>query len=350
MVMGKKKNVPGSHKKGAGERRRFSLWLIPLGVLLLLAAGGLAAFGRLQPRPVWYLEGEIAAAWADILAAGDPPFTLVEPYPGEGKIPKNRYGYLISAAWREGGPDAGGVEDSPEAGSPLRIYPGLSRSRQYGGALVLALNPWMIFSRHQDPLLTRSRVEARGGGEGRLILPGGERRAAWAWMAQLVQGPPGIFPLRGEAWNPARLYRDRRFQQGAATYTWEDAWALFFRERESWMYAPLQIVREMSPYQMGLLRSAPFPEGNGWTEYGIQADILWAIPHKGQEKFSAALEEISLWLKDAKTQTIIANRINWIPAHPGGTSFNPVSREAQFTWISSSFVWQPEEGSTETAR
>jgi hypothetical protein len=332
-----------SHKKkGAEGRRRFPLGLIPLGLLLLLAAGGWAAFERLRSRPVWYLEGEIAAVWADVLAAGDPPFSRVEPYPGEGKIPKNRYGYLISAAWEKGGPSSGdrGKEDSPEAGNPLRIYPGLSRTREYGGALALALNPWMVFSRHQDPLLSRGRVEARSGGAGRLILAGGDSRAAWAWMAQLLQGPPGTFPPQGEAWDPARLYRDRRFQNGAVTYTWEDAWALFFRERESWIYAPLQMVRELSPFQMGLLRSARFPEGSGWTEYGIQADILWAIPLMGKEEFSAPLKEISRWLRDARTQTLIANQLNWIPAHPGGASYNPVSREAQFAWMGSSFVWQ----------
>jgi hypothetical protein len=107
------------------------------------------------------------------------------------------------------------------------------------------------------------------------------------------------------------------------------------------------MVREMAPYQMGLLRSARFPERKGWTEYGIQADILWAIPCMGKEEFSASLEEISRWLKSARTQTIIANRLNWIPAHPGGTPFNPVSREAQLAWISSSFVWQMEGESAE---
>jgi hypothetical protein len=62
----------------------------------------------------------------------------------------------------------------------------------------------------------------------------------------------------------------------------------------------------------------------------------------GKEEFAAPVAEISAWLKDARTQTIIANRLNWIPAHAGGTPFDPVSREAQLAWLSSSFVWQPD--------
>jgi hypothetical protein len=103
------------------------------------------------------------------------------------------------------------------------------------------------------------------------------------------------------------------------------------------------MVREFPPYRLGRLRAARFPERKDWTEFGIQAEILWAVPFTGKEEDAASLEEITAWLKDAQTQTIIANRLNWIPAHPGGTPFNPVSREAQLAWISSSFVWQMED-------
>jgi hypothetical protein len=160
-------------------------------------------------------------------------------------------------------------------------------------------------------------------------------------MTQLLQDPPGIFSAPGEAWNETMFFRNRRFQQGAATYTWEDAWTLFFREDEAWIYAPLQMVREFPPYQMGLLRAARFPERSNWTEFGLQAELLWAVPFMGKEDHAAALAETTAWLKDAQTQTIIANRLNWIPAHPGGAPFNPVSREAQLAWLSSSFIWQP---------
>jgi hypothetical protein len=244
---GYKSNAPGSPKKGkkeGGKGRILLSRLIPLGVVLLLAAVGGAALALLRTQPVWYVAEEYAAAWADILDSTKAPFSRVKPYPGEGKIPKNRYGYIITGTLEGRGFSGAG---DPASEIPLRIYPGLSRSREYRGALALALNPWMVFRKYQDPDLIRSRIDAAGGEPGRLLLPGGDIRAAWAWMAQLLQNPPGTFPPRGEEWDPARLFRSHRFQQGAATYTWEDAWASFFMDDLSCIYAPLQWVREFPP-------------------------------------------------------------------------------------------------------
>jgi hypothetical protein len=46
-------------------------------------------------------------------------------------------------------------------------------------------------------------------------------------------------------------------------------------------------------------------------------------------------------------QTAIANMINWIPAHPEGVPYNPLTWEAQVAWINSSFVWQGAEHAQE---
>ena len=56
--------------------------------------------------------------------------------------------------------------------------------------------------------------------------------------------------------------------------------------------------------------------------------------------FRKKLESAGTWLKDPRTQTLIANEIEWIPAHPSGTPFNTIAWEAQIAWLRSSFIWQ----------
>jgi hypothetical protein len=118
-----------------------------------------------------------------------------------------------------------------------------------------------------------------------------------------------------------------------------DVWPLLFRDNTAWVYAPLSLIREQSPYRMGLLEASRFPEGEGWNEYGVQADLLWALPF-GWDGEGGGLAAAAQWLKDPAVQTYIANAINWIPAHPQGVPYNTVSWAAQEAWNNSSFVWQ----------
>jgi hypothetical protein len=107
-----------------------------------------------------------------------------------------------------------------------------------------------------------------------------------------------------------------------------------------WLYAPLSRIRRLSPYRMGVLDATRFPEREDWNVYGIQAEVLWALPfgRKGdREKLDRRVRD---WLRSARVQTIIANTIGWIPAHPQGTPYNTVSYESQMAWINSSFIWQ----------
>jgi hypothetical protein len=74
-------------------------------------------------------------------------------------------------------------------------------------------------------------------------------------------------------------------------------------------------------------------------EFGIQANLLWAIPF-GDEKALSNLEPASVWLHSAEAQTLIANTLGWIPAHRDGKPFNILVYNAQMAWFTSSYVWQ----------
>jgi hypothetical protein len=199
----------------------------------------------------------------------------------------------------------------------------------------------MVFRKHQVPGLSRLRVDSLEGGEGVLIVPGGEAEAVNAWLSQLLQQEPGGFPRDADIWREAKetFFRGRRFQPGAPGYRWLDVWPLLLREEQAWVYAPISRVRELSSYRMGLLEASRFPEREGWNQFGVQADVLWAIPF-GTKKQRKKLEAAIAWLKDPRNQTEIANRINWIPAHPAGIPYNSLTWEAQLAWINSSFIWQ----------
>jgi hypothetical protein len=290
------------------------------------------------------VEESLVSDWNRILRQNPkpPPFTQVRALPGGRDAPLGGYGYIISPRPEPPAPGAG----EPEG--PVRIYRWLSRTREWKGALVLAANPWMVFRKHQDSPPDRNRVASLGGGLGVLICPGGDRSTVFAWNSQLLQDSPGVFPVDPAAWEEAgqSLFLNRRFQNGAAAYGWVDVWPLLFRENLAWVYAPISKVRELPPYRMGLLAASRFPEKENWNEYGVQADLLWAVPFGGEGQ-KKRLGRAAEWLKNPAVQTEIANTINWIPAHPQGTPYNPVTWEAQVAWINSSFVWQGAEHAQE---
>jgi hypothetical protein len=319
------------------NRRRLSLFLGIGAGAAVLAAVLVLVFTSGRASPVWYVDEAYSGDWARILRDSDPaaPFTAVKALAEGEEPPPKSLGFVITTR-------SGMVRERED--KPVQVYPWLARTLEWNGALVLAADPWMVFRKQQNPELSRQRVDALNGGQGTLILPGGSSGAVTAWLSQLLQTRPGIFPEDKLVWQEARdtLFFGSRFQHGARTYRWLDVWPLFFRDESAWVYAPLSLVRGLSSYRMGLLEASAFPGRNDWNEYGVQANVLWAVPlgsEKDQKTGSAAAE----WLKDPGVQTVIANTINWIPGHPSGTPYNPVSWQAQLTWMRSSFIWQGEE-------
>jgi hypothetical protein len=303
---------------------------------LIVAAAALIVIAILcivfWPRPAWYVQADFAREWGRVLWKIDPPFTRIRIYDGQAGIPKRGLGFCVTKR----------IE---EAAEKIVIYPGLSDTGEYQGtdeyrgARVLALDPWMVFYRHSGSSLNRSRAEAPG--EGTLILPGAEAGALEAWAAQTLQTRPGVFSADADEWTAAirDLPQDTRFQKGAASYKWAEALSLLLRVENTWLYAPLSRIRELPSHRMGLLAARHFPVKSNWNEFGIQADLLWAVP-VGKTGQSKKQEAWAAWLDDPLTQTAIADELRWIPAHPGGTPYNPVSRDTQLAWFSSSFVWE----------
>jgi len=286
-----------------------------------------------RPKLLWYIDEEYSAAWNRILRQSPPPFTRYEVVSrtGDQTFPKGRFGYIINLE----GPKGERVE-----GAPVKIYRDLSRSRVYQDWLVLAVNPWMVFRKHQDPEPDRSFLDNENE-RGTILLAGTNEEAVQAWLCQLLQERPGVF-IQGEAlWKEKAftLVRDYPFQSGALTYSWVQVWPLVFRAGQVSLYAPLSQARSLPPYRMGLLDATPFPEPENWDRYGIQADILWAR-RQGNEKQLKKMDDTEKWLKSPRTQTVIANALNWIPAHPSGIPYNTISWESQTAWLRSSYIWQ----------
>jgi len=286
-----------------------------------------------RPKLLWYVDEEYSAAWNRILRQISPPVTRYEIASriGGAPFPKGRYGYIVSVS----GPGGERAE-----GAPVEIYRDLSRSRAYQDWIVLAVDPWMVFRKHQDPEPDRSFLD-NANERGIILLAGASPDAVQAWLYQLLQERPGVF-IQGEAiWKEkaASLVRDYPFQSGALTYSWVQVWPMVFRSGQVSLYAPLSQARALQPYRMGLLDATRFPEPENWDRYGIQAGLLWA-GRQGNEKQIKKMEDTEKWLKDPRTQTVIANALSWIPAHPSGTPYNTISWESQTAWLRSSYIWQ----------
>jgi hypothetical protein len=315
--------------------------LIPLLITLaVLAAGGISAafiFSGEKSLPLWLVEESLAEKWSAILASVETPpgFTDTEIYQ-PGVLPENRHGYIITTNISQ---TTAGGGDGPDA--MVKVYPNLAASSEYRGAFLLALNPWAVFYEFTDPGLSRERVEGNGDLTGLLVGPGGEPGARVAWLSQLLQEEPGVFPEGKEFWEAQgnTLFRSPRFQRGAFTYNWTNSWDIFLANKPAWIYAPLSMARNLRPSQSAGFMAARFPEKQGWTRYGIQAELLWAVPF-GDEKYLMKIDRVKPMLKDGAVQTLIANILKWIPATPGGSPYNALSRTVQLNWLRSAFVWE----------
>jgi hypothetical protein len=297
-----------------------------------------------RSRPAWYVEPGLERQWGELLerASAPPPFTLRNLYDPAAGLKKGRYGVIIATTFpEEGGPSS---EEEPRD-APIRLFPGLYRDRgDYQGAIPLALNPWLVFRKTTDPPLALDRALSGRDGDGFLILPGAEDEAVLAWTAQLLQSSPGAFPMERQVWEDTAqrlIYANSGFQAGAPTYTWLDGWIRLLQNETAWLYAPLSRARGLDPYDVGRLSATIFPIPGDWNTYGLQAEVLWAVPRAGENRDQAALlEEAGAWLSAVETQTLIADLLGWIPAQPGGTPYDTLARQAQVAWFSSGFVWQ----------
>jgi hypothetical protein len=286
-----------------------------------------------RPRLLWYVDEDFSASWHRILRESPPPFSRFEiiPRTDNAPFPQGRFGFTVSRS----GPRGEHIE-----GAPVVLYRELARTRQYHDWFALALDPWMVFRKHHDPEPQRSFLD-NANERGSILLAGLDQNAVQAWVSQLLQQQPGVFVQGNEVWQEksASLVRDYPFQSGAFSFSWVQVWPLLFRTGTVWLYAPLSQARALPPYRAGLLDATRFPEPPGWDRFGLQADILWANVH-GSPRQRERIAATERWLRDARTQTAIANAIQWIPAHPSGTPFNTVSWVSQMAWLRSSYIWQ----------
>jgi hypothetical protein len=335
--MKKSKKQKGG-KEGAGTGpRKLPRAVIFGGAAVLLAAGIFAALAS-RPRYVWYVEEGLESEWRRVINTAAPPRSFQkEPVlirAGE-KAPSSPGGFVITT-----------IREKTE--EPVTVYPRLSFVLEHEGAQVLALDPWMIFRNHQFPALPRSRVEAAGGGTGLLLIPGRDPAAVRAWTARLVQEAPGEFPADQAVWDAARtaLFSGGRFQRGAETFNWSDVWAALLGDDTAWTYAPMSRVRDLPNYRASILEASPFPEPGGANAITLQARILWALPAGNAKTRARLAKRPREWLQSAKTQTIIADTLRWLPANPEGQPYDPAAMSARLAWLTASFVW--EDGRMET--
>ena len=324
-----------------GYTGKFRWLLAALACAALALAVGV--FLLIRPRAVWVVDDAFLEQWEQVLDRAGPPRRIrLARAPEEGRaFPKNWHGFIISArgpleraadeADAEAASEAGEADSGDASVRPLILYPLLSVSREHEGALLLALDPWMVFRDFRDPVVSRSRVDSSTGGEGVLIMPGRDLDCRWAWAAQLLQRQSGVFPEDGAVWKATveGLFRNNtRFQPGAETYGWLDAMPLLYRSSPAWVYAPLSRIRLQPALESSGLEANRYPDAEDWHEFGIQAKMLWAIPF-GREGHLKKLEDTKAWLAAPQTQTFIANTLGWIPAHPSGAPYNAMSRSAR---------------------
>ena len=335
---GNRKNATKDMTKGLTRRGLRRMFYTVAGVLGLALLVFLALF-LTRPKFLWYVDADYSAAWNRILTENPPPFSRYEVLArsGDAPFPKGRFGFIVS----RNGPEGERVE-----GAPVVLYRDISRTREYGGWMALALDPWMVFRKHQDPEPGRSFLNNRNE-RGSLLLAGVDQAAIHAWLCQVLQNKPGAFSQGSELWQEKslNLVKDYPFQSAAFTYSWVQVWPLLFRSETAYLYAPLSQARALPPYRSGLLDATRFPEPENWDRYGMQADILWAKRQGGARGVRGArqaelLDSAGKWLADPQIQTLLANAIEWIPAHPSGTPYNTMSWETQRAWLQSSFIWQ----------
>ncbi|MCL2126919.1 MAG: hypothetical protein FWH38_01580 [Treponema sp.] len=309
-------------------------------VLFALAAVFLSGCGK---RPVyWYVEPEFERAWTRIVREGGPPGNFKEIRVWEGpKLPPVLLADMTGLAQEPGIL----IAAKPwQAREKVSVYSQLPYDLEYRGAVLLALDPWMVFQKYRDPPLTAERAYSGAGGDGALLIPGKDTESVEAWTARLIQAAPGEFPPGTEAWQDQerKLFEGGRFPNGAESYNWQDVFFRLMGGEAAWVYAPLSAIRRYPNPRKSILETAPFPERAGGGRYSLQAALLWALP-LGPDDKKAGLAQALEWLKKPETQTLIADTLEWIPANPYGEPYDPVSLASHRNWLTATFVYEVNE-------
>ena len=310
------------------------IWIALFAFVLLLAIC-LRLFSPNRPRLVWIVEDRFIEAWEQALPSSPFRKTILTPLSAaESPLPRHWYGYRIGCRQGPNTPDGNG--------NSIRVYHELTRQGRYEEALALTVDPWLVFRRSATPPLNREMAERGPVGNGRIFMAGSDRSAVRAWTAQLLQETPGVFSEDEERWDRIgeRLFIGRNFQAGALTYRWEEIWPYLLGEDEAvWVYCPLSRIRELPADETEDLKADVFPTRPEWDEFGIQVDILWAIPY-GSRNNRKKLTSAETWLQSAAAQSQIANTLGWLAAHQSTRPFNPISWNAQKAWLTASYVWE----------
>jgi len=314
--------------------RKSVLIFAGIGVLALMA--GLGIFFYVSwPRPAWIIEDRYVKTWEKMLAAYPtvlPKAKIIPMSDEKARASRSLYGYRIDSTY-----------ESPTAIDKeglVRVYREFRTENKE--ALPLAYDPWLVFHKFTSPPLSRDEAENGSGGKDLILLAGGDRAAVLAWIAALVQETPGVFSRDETLWEQTqtRLLRGNFFQHGAATYGWNELWPRLLGQGEDVkMYAPLSRIRQLPTHQTNVLEADVFPRRRDWREFGFQTDILWAVPF-GDWKTRERLKPVEEWLKSAELQTLLADTLGWLSAHPDSPPFNPVSQSARIYYLTASYIWQ----------
>jgi len=312
--------------------RKFLVSLAVIGVVVLMACLGLFYYS--WPRPVWIIEDRYVKAWEKVIAASPSPLPKAKVIPvsaAESRLSRSWYGYRIDSS----------QEPQTAADEGLIHVYRRFRSENHGDAVPLAVDPWLVFRKFTSPPLSREEAENGTGDKDLVLLAGGDRAAVLAWAAQLVQESPGVFSRDEEMWEQteARLLRGNFFQHGAMTYGWNELWPrLLGGQEDVRVYAPLSRIRQLPLHQTNILEADVFPGKRGWNEFGIQTDILWAVPY-GSWKNREKLKPVEVWLRSAPLQTLLADTLGWLSAHPDSPPYNPVTGSARIYYLTASYMW-----------
>lgn len=284
--------------------------------------------GGKQQNNTWYVQQGLENDWAKILRDLPAPnlFSEIQTWNGT-DIPAGP-GILISTQpWQHQ--------------EKVSVYYRLSFDLEYQGAIVLALDPWMIFRKHFNPPLSLSRAMSDTGENGALLIAGSNTEVVSAWAGRLLQTGPGQFPFDEGSWHNCEqnLFTGNRFPRGSQTYTWQDVFFRLMGNELTWVYAPLSEIRRYRDHRKAILEAAAFPEDWAGTQYSLQASILWALPI-GSDREKENLSQTITWLKKPETQTIIADTLEWIPADPYGIPYDPISLTSHRNWLIASYIYE----------
>ena len=302
---------------------------ITLGIAIysLFAVAGMLFFAcKKQPPSVWYVEAGLEDTWARILRAAEPPEAFAEIRVWDnGEIPDGPGILIATNLWK--------TEER------AKVYYRLSWDLEYQDAIVLALDPWMIFRKHMNPALSFNRVMSGTGGSGLLLIPGRDIEAVRAWTGRFIQEEPGRFPSN-EVWQEweQTLFSRNLFNQNMQGFDWHAVLFRLMGNEPAWLYAPLSTIRRYRDPHKSILEATPFPERGGQSS--LQVNLLWALPLKSNfAKSNTEIENTIAWLKRPDIQTIIADTLEWIPADPYGTPYDPVSLTSHRVWLTTPWIY-----------